>query len=79
MRACCRPDDCTRPPNGWRQPRAGGLVLLFPSWKAVYHIWKRKMPPIPASRLHAVLGARFANAWLKGDTQVSYLPLSHGS
>ena len=44
------------PQNGLRQPRAGGLALARPDWKALERISARKIAPIPASRLHAMLG-----------------------
>jgi hypothetical protein len=50
------------PPNGWRQPRAGGLARTFPSGKAVDHIPVQKIAASPASRLHAVLG-RIDGRW----------------
>jgi hypothetical protein len=45
-----------RPPNGLRQPRAGGLARTFPNRKALYPIPARKIAHVPASRLHAMLG-----------------------
>lgn len=41
--------------NGLRQPSAGGRALVRPAGKALERIPARKMPLIPASRLHAML------------------------
>jgi hypothetical protein len=44
------------PPNGLRQPRAGGLARWLKIGKALEYITTWKIAPIPASRLHALLG-----------------------
>jgi hypothetical protein len=41
------------------QARASELLLLLPTGKALERIPTRKIAPIPAIRLHAVLGGSF--------------------